>query len=115
MDEAPIAGGRRTRKFSEIRRPMTAERRARIDDAKAAMVTAEFMAIELPEVRASRGVTQAQLAERLGVRQASVSQLEHRDDLYLSTLRGYIEALGGRLEVAAVFDDEEPVRLAIGS
>lgn len=109
MSEAPIAGGRSTRKFSEIRRPMTAERRARVDSIKAAMTEAQ----RLTELRASRGVTQVELAGRLGIRQASVSQLEHRDDLFVSTLRQYVEALGGRLEVAAVFEGEEPVRIQL--
>jgi predicted transcriptional regulator len=51
-------------------------------------------------------VTQVQLAEQLGISQGNVSRLEARSDIYLSTLRAYIEALGGHLEIAAVFDDE---------
>lgn len=109
MSEAPIAGGRTTRKFSAIRREVTPERRERIDNIKDAMAEAQ----RLYELRAARGVTQVELAGRLGVRQASVSQLEHRDDLFVSTLRQYVEALGGHLEVSAVFEDEEPVRIAI--
>lgn len=109
MSDGPISGGRSTRKFSEVRRPVSPARRDRIDSIKAAMTEAQ----RLTELRASRGVTQVELAERLGVRQASVSQLEHRDEIYVSTLRQYVEALGGRLEVAAVFDDEEPIRIAV--
>ncbi len=41
----------------------------------------------------------------LGVTQANISRIEHEEDLYLSTLRSYVEALGGRLEVNAVFAD----------
>lgn len=98
----------RSSRFSEIRRPVTPERRARIDAIKRAMVDAESLA----QLRVAHGVTQVDLAERLGVRQASVSELERRDDVYLSSLRSYVEALGGRLEVAAVFDGERhPIAL----
>jgi hypothetical protein len=45
-------------------------------------------------------------AELLGISQGNVSRLEGRSDVYLSTLRSYIEALGGHLEIAAVFDDQ---------
>ncbi len=52
-----------------------------------------------------RDVTQQVLAEALDVSQPNVSRIEHQDDVFLSTLRSYVEALGGRLEVRAVFDD----------
>lgn len=94
-------GTRRTHKFSEIRRPETPERRARIDAIKAGMAEGE----RLFELRKARGVTQVDVAERLGVSQGNISELERRDDLFLSTLRGYVGALGGRLEVRAVFDE----------
>jgi len=100
---------RRTKKFSEIRRPETPERRTRIDAIKAGMAEGE----RLFELRKARGVTQVDVAERLGVSQGNVSELERRDDLFLSTLRGYVEALGGRLEVAAVFDKGESHPIAM--
>ncbi len=46
------------------------------------------------------------MAETLDVTQANVSRIEHQDDIYLSTLRGHVQALGGRLEVHAVFPDQ---------
>jgi transcriptional regulator with XRE-family HTH domain len=98
-----------TTKFSEIRGEVTPERRARLDTIKAAMIDAERLAA----VRARRGMTQVELAAALGRSQGQVSQIERRDDLYLSTLRAYVEALGGTLEVAAVFDDER-TPIAIG-
>ena len=49
----------------------------------------------------------AKLAETLGVNQGEISKIEHRADLYLSTLAEYVEALGGRLEIRAVFADRE--------
>lgn len=63
-------------------------------------------ALALAQLRQSRHITQVQLAETLGISQGNISRLETRSDVYLSTLRGYIEALGGHLEIAAVFDDD---------
>ena len=51
------------------------------------------------------------MAEVLGIGQDSVSRLEQRSDLLISTLRGYVEALGGRLSLVAEFPDKEPVIL----
>ena len=62
-------------------------------------------ALALAEIRARRGLTQVDVARVLQTSQASVSKIERRDDLYLSTLRGFVEALGGRLELAAVFPE----------
>jgi len=70
-------------------------------------------ALALAELRQSRQITQVQLAEALGISQGNVSRLEGRSDVYLSTLRSYVEALGGHLEIAAVFDGER-VAMAIG-
>lgn len=61
--------------------------------------------LSLAELRQARRFSQEVLAERLGARQASVSKLERRTDLHLSTLRAYVEALGGQLEVIARFPD----------
>src|SRR5688500_18536584 len=63
----------------------------------------------LHELRVRRGARQADLAGELGVSQANVSRLEREEDLRVSTLERYVEALGGRLEVRAVFDDEDVV------
>ena len=65
----------------------------------------------LRELRHALTLTQKEMADRLGVSQANVSKLEARDDVYLSTLAGYVEAAGGRLEVNAIFGDgiEVPV------
>jgi transcriptional regulator with XRE-family HTH domain len=61
-------------------------------------------------VRESLDVTQVQLAGQLGITQGNVSRVEGRSDVYLSTLRAYVEGLGRRLEIAAVFGNE---RLAV--
>lgn len=65
------------------------------------------LAAELPlqELRQARQFTQAALAESLEVGQAEVSKMERRTDLYVSTLRRYIEAMGGELEIVAKFPD----------
>jgi transcriptional regulator with XRE-family HTH domain len=59
----------------------------------------------LKELRSDRGSTQAHLAMRLGLNQAALSRLESRADLSVSMLRSYVEALGGSLELTAVFQD----------
>jgi transcriptional regulator with XRE-family HTH domain len=59
----------------------------------------------LAHVREQRGVPQHKVASALKVTQANVSRIEHEEDVYLSTLRGYVEALGGKLELRAVFPD----------
>jgi transcriptional regulator with XRE-family HTH domain len=61
--------------------------------------------LSLGELRRARELTQQQLAEALETNQSGISRLERQTDLYLSTLRSYVEALGGELEVLAVFHD----------
>lgn len=62
-------------------------------------------ALTLSALREQAGVTQVELAKALNVTQANISQLERKQDLYLSTLSRYVEALGGHLELRAVFPD----------
>ena len=96
---------KKTKNFNELReRPErnTPERRANVAEYRHAMEDA----IALGKLRESRNVTQVDLAAELGITQGSVSRLEGRSEIYLSTLRSYIEALGGHLEIAAVFDDQ---------
>jgi transcriptional regulator with XRE-family HTH domain len=59
----------------------------------------------LAELRRELGVTQVRLAERMGASQRSVSHLEHESNPRVETLRRYVGALGGRLEIRAVFED----------
>ena len=91
------------RKFRELLDAMPPERRRRVDQR----VRETIAAMPLDELRRARQMTQAKLAESLGVNQGEVSKIEHRTDLYLSTLTGYVEALGGTLEIRAVFSDRE--------
>ena len=64
-------------------------------------------AMPLDALRKAREMTQLQLGERLGVHQSEVSKIEHRSDICVSTLIEYVEALGGRLEIRAVFPDRQ--------
>jgi Helix-turn-helix domain len=68
---------------------------------------AELTRIGFDKLRQARQQTQVALAERLDIPQNAVSRMERRTDLLLSTLRGYVEGLGGRLELRAVFPDGE--------
>jgi transcriptional regulator with XRE-family HTH domain len=62
--------------------------------------------LRLAEARRRRGVSQAVIAEALEVSQPNVSRIEQQHDVYLSTLARYVAALGGHLEVTAVFPEE---------
>jgi hypothetical protein len=62
--------------------------------------------VELTKLRQGRGATQSQIAAAWKVTQANISKVEHTPDIFLSTLSRYVEALGGHLEVRAVFPDE---------
>ena len=75
--------------------------------------TAELIAEEksLRDLRKALTLTQEHMAEILGIGQESVSRLEKRSDLLLSTLRTYIEAMGGELRLVAEFPDRPPVIL----
>lgn len=67
--------------------------------------------LSLAELRRARLMTQDQLAADLHINQASVAKLERRTDMYLSTLRRFVEAMGGELEIVARFPDQPHVRL----
>ena len=59
----------------------------------------------LAELRQARQFTQQQIAKTLKIKQASVSKMENQTDMYLSTIRKYIEAMGGELEIVAKFPE----------
>ena len=92
-----------TRKFRELLKAMPAERQRRI----AKRVRDTLVSMPLEEIRKARQMTQVKLAEVLGVNQGEISKIEHRTDIYISTLADYVEALGGKLEIRAVFPDRE--------
>jgi hypothetical protein len=67
--------------------------------------------LSLAAIREARRQSQIELANKLGVRQPAVSKIERQTDLYLSTLKNYITAMGGELEILARFPDRDPVRI----
>ncbi len=62
-------------------------------------------AMPLQELRQARALSQDEIAKTLGIKQAAVSKLERRTDMYLSTLRKFIGAMGGHLEIVAHFPE----------
>jgi DNA-binding XRE family transcriptional regulator len=66
----------------------------------------------LREIRAAHSQSQAMIAEKFGVNQAAVSKLERRTDMYVSTLRDYIRAMGGELEIIARFPGKPPIKIS---
>jgi DNA-binding XRE family transcriptional regulator len=76
--------------------------------------TGELIAEELTlrEIRKAQQQSQKAVAKRLKVNQPEVSKIERRADMYVSTLRSYIEAMGGSLEIVAKFPDRPPVRIS---
>ena len=91
------------RPFSELTRNFTPERRRRIDAMKAELLAE----MPLHELRRARALSQRDLAEKLQVNQPAVAKMERRTDVYVSSLRSYIEAAGGRLKIIAEFPEGE--------
>ncbi|MBZ5619605.1 MAG: helix-turn-helix transcriptional regulator [Acidobacteriia bacterium] len=89
------------KKFSELQSKMSPEQRKQNE------AEAERMMRELPldELRAARNLTQEHLAKIMGVKQSAISRMERRADVYVSTLSSFIEAMGGHLEIRAVFPE----------
>ncbi len=85
---------------------LPAERRRRVE-ARAEALIAEEMTLR--DLRKARNLTQDRMAELLDIGQDGVSRLEQRSNLLLSTLRSYVTAMGGRLELIASFPDRPPV------
>ena len=90
-----------TKKFATLRAKMTPESQVRANERANAMLAE----MPLHELRQARGLSQKKLAEVLRIQQPAVAKLEKRTDMYLSTLRSHIEAMGGELEVIARFPD----------
>jgi transcriptional regulator with XRE-family HTH domain len=90
-------------------RKLSPARRRKVE-ARASELIAEEMTLR--ELRTARKLTQVRMARTLGITQDSVSRLEKRTDLLLSTLRKTVEAMGGNLSLVAEFPDRPPVVLA---
>jgi DNA-binding XRE family transcriptional regulator len=88
-------------KWSELEAKMGPERVA----ASRARAKKIIEQMPLQQLRQAREMTQTRLAELLEMDQGNISKLEQRTDMYLSTLRSYIEAMGGVLEIRALFPE----------
>jgi DNA-binding XRE family transcriptional regulator len=89
------------RKYSELKTKLSAKQQADIKAGKEKLLAE----IPLEQLRSARNLTQTNLAHVLGVNQSAISKIEKRTDMYLSTLRSYVEAMGGSLEIQAVFPE----------
>lgn len=95
--------------LERIRNEMSPARRRKISN-RAKELLAEEMTLR--ELRKAHKLTQQRLAESLGVGQDQICKLEQRSDLLLSTLRSYVEAMGGKLTIMAEFPEHKPVVLS---
>jgi DNA-binding XRE family transcriptional regulator len=86
-------------KFEKLFRKMSPEARKRVEQK----ASAEYRELALSELREAQDLTQVELARKLGIDQGAVSKIERRTDMYLSTLRNVIAAMGGKLELTAHF------------
>jgi DNA-binding XRE family transcriptional regulator len=89
--------------FNDLTKDFTAERRARVDGRKAELRAA----MPLHELRRARAMTQKAVGKMLHVNQPAIAKLERRADVYVSSLRSYIEAVGGKLKIIAEFPEGE--------
>ena len=85
-----------------------ASRREKVEQRARELIAEEM---SLRDLRKAREKTQVHVAKKLGIKQENVSRIEKRSDLLISTLSGYIEAMGGKLSLVAEFPDRPPVTL----
>ncbi|OFW07331.1 MAG: transcriptional regulator [Acidobacteria bacterium RIFCSPLOWO2_02_FULL_68_18] len=95
------------KKYQNLRDKMSPDARARVD----ARVKQAIAEMPLHQLRRAREFTQATLAETMGTSQGEVSKIEQRTDCYISTLRSYVEAMHGELEIIARFPDGQTVKI----
>lgn len=89
------------RNFKELRAKMDPARRARVEQR----VQEALKSMPLEGLRDARELTQTQLAQVLNISQGAVSKVERRTDMYISTLRSYVRAIGGDLQIRATFPE----------
>jgi len=95
------------KKFSELREKMSPAAKQRSDQEFRRMVEE----MPLNKLRNARNLTQQSLARALNVNQSEISKIENRADVYVSTLASYVEAMGGKLEIRAVFRDGATIKI----
>ena len=91
------------KKFVVLEEKMSPSARARGE----ARYREHLKEMPLQELRHARELTQVQIAESMHMTQAAVSKLERNTDMYISTLKHFLEAMGGELDIRAVFPDGE--------
>lgn len=94
--------------LDEIRDSLSPESRARVQARTRELLREE---LTLQALRKELEITQEEVAERMSIRQANVSKVEKRSDMRISTLRNYLEAMGGSLELVAHMPGRPPVTL----
>lgn len=97
------------RNVQDVIKSLSPARRKKIE-ARAAALIAEEMSLR--DLRHALKLTQERIAETLDIGQDGVSRLEKRSDLLISTLRSYVEAMGGHLSLVVEFPDRDPVRIS---
>jgi DNA-binding XRE family transcriptional regulator len=96
-------------RVSDIIAKLPAARRARVE-AEGERLLAEAMTLR--ELRKAHKLTQTKLARKLRTSQNQISRIEKHSDLLLSTLRGYVEGMGGKIDIVAQFPNRPPVMIA---
>ncbi len=96
--------------IKNLRDGLTAKRQERIRKRTDELLTEMYLA----EVRKALELTQEQVAAQLGVNQAAVSKLENAKDMYVSTLRRFLSAMGAELRIVASFPDQDIVLPDLG-
>src|ERR1700730_3659668 len=91
---------------NQIIRKLSPAERKKVEERAAELIAEEM---SLRDIRKARNLTQARVAKNLGITQDSVSRLEKRSDLLLSTLRKTVKAMGGDVRIVAQFPDRSPV------
>ncbi|WP_166360711.1 XRE family transcriptional regulator [Pseudomonas akapageensis] len=94
--------------LDQVMNALPASRRERIEQRGHELIQ-EHMTLQ--QLRKDLKLTQEAMADLLDIKQANVSKVEKRDDMLISTLRSYVEAMGGTLELIARLPDRGPVKL----
>lgn len=98
----------KARSLREVMNSLPPKRRKKIE-ARAAKAIAEEMTLQ--ELRKAKKLSQDTVAKNLGIKQSDVSKIEHRVDVYVSTLRNFVRATGGELEIIAKYPDRRAIKI----
>ncbi len=96
------------RNFEDIMASLPQERQRAIHQGTQRLIAEEM---NIRELRRRREISQQIMGQRMGVNQTAVSRMERRNDMQVTTLRSFVEAMGGRLTMLAQFPDQPPVRI----